>query len=187
LTFWVSSRLEELGDELPELTAEDTFDRQFRGDASTSGSRNASARAAGRKNQLQYVNALNRQVKSALENTKGSEADGDETKSVVRIRPPADTGRRLPVRQGPFLLRPAPRELDEVESTATDLHYFSYASPDDGSGSTLGIFLIASSSGKVDIGLEVEKIEAMWQSSNYNVNISKHFFIERICGLTISG
>jgi nucleoporin NUP82 len=184
LTVWVSSRFEKLGEELPEVSAEETFDRQFRGDTSTTSNarRASSSKAARHKGQLQYVNALNRQVRSARESSRASQA-WDDADCVVRIRPPADTGRGLPVRQGPFLLRPAPRELDDAESTGTDLHYFRYTparnDESEDEDAVLGVFLIASSSGKVDVGLEVETVEAMWQASGYDVGFGP-FIDERL-------
>ena len=76
------------------------------------------------------------------------------------------------MRQGPFLFQPAPRELDQGQGgNATDLVYInvegaSFLHPDDdGNEERLGVLAVAFSDGKVDICLDVEKIEAMWETS----------------------
>lgn len=75
--------------------------------------------------------------------------------------------------QGPFLLQPAPAELPYgLESRACDLTYISYQSSGvvgkeiseekEKHAPGLGVFAITYSDGKVDLCLEVEKVEARW-------------------------
>jgi len=74
----------------------------------------------------------------------------------------------LPIRQGPFLLQPEPRLLEgSEEEAATDIAYLSFGSDDDdeGEGSPikhLGIVTIAYQDGRVDLFLDVDKVEARW-------------------------
>jgi len=76
----------------------------------------------------------------------------------------------LPIRQGPFLLQPEPRLLEgSEEEAATDIAYLSFGSDDDddneGEGSPikyLGIVTIAYQDGRVDLLLDVDKVEARW-------------------------
>jgi nucleoporin NUP82 len=75
-----------------------------------------------------------------------------------------------PLRQGPFLLQPAPRSLEGSEGgDATDILYVSFGDHDDdasnaGETDQLGVVLIAFQDGKVDVCLDVEKVEAKWQN-----------------------
>lgn len=76
-----------------------------------------------------------------------------------------------PSRQGPFLLQPAPRLLENSEGgDATDIAYLSFEAnddePDDSARDTehLGILLVSYQDGKVDIFLDVEKVEARWDN-----------------------
>lgn len=75
----------------------------------------------------------------------------------------------MPARQGPFLLQPAPCELDADEDvpTACDLHYILVHLDDDddsdeGHSSPLGIIMMAYNNGKIDICVDVAKVEATW-------------------------
>jgi nucleoporin NUP82 len=83
---------------------------------------------------------------------------------------PPKTIKNLPAVQGPFLLQPAPRQLDGSDGgDATDVVHMTF-SP---SGSTdedqkdeterLGVVLIAYQDGRVDVCLDVEKVEATWE------------------------
>ena len=98
--------------------------------------------------------------------------EDEESEEVVKIVSPASTshhfgGARLK-RQGPFLLQPAPQELDgEIEEKANDIAYIHYSptSPGvatKGDGATLGVFVVSYNDGKIDICVEVEKVEARW-------------------------
>ncbi|GJN87826.1 hypothetical protein Rhopal_000781-T1 [Rhodotorula paludigena] len=120
--------------------------------------------------QQQYVNALIRQLTSPSR-ALPTNADDDEAhdphapvKLVAPSRPAF-----APRLQGPFLLQPAPAELDNgADPAACDLAYLSYArSEREGAalqeasaGEALGVFAIAYRDGKVDLCLEVEKVEA---------------------------
>ncbi|TFK76066.1 hypothetical protein BDN72DRAFT_831507 [Pluteus cervinus] len=91
----------------------------------------------------------------------------------VPMHPPT-TIKTLPARQGPFLLQPAPRTLDGSEGgDATDIAYLAFGTDDEmseeGEGSEtehLGIVMIAYQDGKVDLCLDVEKVEARWDLKN---------------------
>jgi nucleoporin NUP82 len=90
------------------------------------------------------------------------------TSLSVSMHPPT-TIKSRPVRQGPFLLQPSPRILEGSEGgDATDIMYLTFGSDceEDGEGETerLGIILIAFQDGKVDVCLDVEKVEARWET-----------------------
>lgn len=85
----------------------------------------------------------------------------------VPISPP-NTIKNQPVRQGPFLLQPSPRILEGSEGGhATDIVYLTFgADAEEGSeGETerLGVVLAVFQDGKVDVYLDVEKLEARWE------------------------
>lgn len=73
-------------------------------------------------------------------------------------------------RQGPFLLQPAPLDLkDSPGGDATDIAYLTlgsaFADDDDEasvSSERLGVVVIGYQDGRVDVCLDVEKIEARW-------------------------
>jgi len=82
---------------------------------------------------------------------------------------PPSTIKAQPVRQGPFLLQPSPHTLEGSEGgDATDIAYLTFGSDyeEDGEGETerLGIIMIAFQDGKIDICLDVEKVEARWET-----------------------
>ncbi|GLB33650.1 putative nuclear pore component [Lyophyllum shimeji] len=86
----------------------------------------------------------------------------------ILIHPPT-TIKAPPARQGPFLLQPSPRTLEGSEGgDATDMSYLAFDPEDDGGegdgGETehLGVVMIAFQDGKVDVCLDVEKVEARW-------------------------
>jgi nucleoporin NUP82 len=79
------------------------------------------------------------------------------------------TIRSQPMRQGPFLLQPSPCSLEDSEGgDATDISYLAFIRDDDdeGAGETerLGIVIVTYQDGKVDVCLDVEKVEARWES-----------------------
>ena len=83
---------------------------------------------------------------------------------------PPTTIRNPPVRQGPFLLQPAPRTLEGSEGgDAIDIIYLSFGGEGEeiGEGEVeterLGVVLVAFQDGKVDLFLDVEKVEARWE------------------------
>lgn len=74
-----------------------------------------------------------------------------------------------PMRQGPFLLQPSPRSLEDSEGgDATDIAYLAFIRDDDdedaGETERLGIVIVTHQDGKVDVCLDVEKVEARWES-----------------------
>lgn len=73
------------------------------------------------------------------------------------------------MRQGPFLLQPSPRSLESSEGgDASDIVYLAFMRDDDdddaGETERLGIVIVTYQDGKVDICLDVEKVEARWES-----------------------
>ena len=84
------------------------------------------------------------------------------------MHPPATVSHRI-ARQGPFLLQPSPRTLEGGEGgDATDIVYLAFGTDEDdeGEGETerLGVVLVAYQDGRVDVCLDVEKVEARWDS-----------------------
>lgn len=80
-----------------------------------------------------------------------------------------------PLRQGPFLMQPSPIELNsEREELASDLIHIRYQAPSgtgqsefDPSASSVGVFMIAYQN-RVDVHIEVDKVEPYWQSLPIN-------------------
>lgn len=110
--------------------------------------------------QHKYVSALIKQLPSG--------AVFPAVSHSVSMHPPS-TIKNQPLRQGPFLLQPSPRTLEGSEGgDATDIAYVAFA--DDGEedyeGGTerLGIIVMTHQDGKADICLDVEKVEARWES-----------------------
>lgn len=109
--------------------------------------------------QQKYVSALLRQLPPGTVYP--------ATSHFTSIHPPTSI-KMLPIRQGPFLLQPEPRLLEgSEEEAATDIAYLSFGSDDDdeGEGSPikhLGIVTIAYQDGRVDLLLDVDKVEARW-------------------------
>ncbi|KAF4574789.1 hypothetical protein EYR36_006139 [Pleurotus pulmonarius] len=86
----------------------------------------------------------------------------------ILMHPPSTIKPRA-LRQGPFLLQPSPRALEGSEGgDATDIIYVSCGSDEDESATNeqLGIILIAFQDGKVDLCLDLEKIEAKWETKH---------------------
>ncbi|KAL6309749.1 hypothetical protein BKA93DRAFT_876721 [Sparassis latifolia] len=88
------------------------------------------------------------------------------TPRFISMHPPT-TIKNTPMRRGPFLLQPSPRNLVGSEGgNATDIVYVSFGvDPEDsneGDMERLGIVLVSFQDGKVDVYLDVEKIEAQW-------------------------
>ncbi|KAH7887865.1 hypothetical protein F5I97DRAFT_1863655 [Phlebopus sp. FC_14] len=91
----------------------------------------------------------------------------------VPMHPP-HTIKSQPLRQGPFLLQPSPRTLEATEGgDATDIAYLAFINDDDdendGETERLGIIMVTYQDGKVDIYLDVEKVEARWESKTDRV------------------
>ncbi|KDR83564.1 hypothetical protein GALMADRAFT_219385 [Galerina marginata CBS 339.88] len=92
------------------------------------------------------------------------------TSKAVLMHPPT-TIKSPPLRQGPFLLQPSPRILEGSEGgDATDITYLAFGTdeddPDDDARDTehLGVMLVSYQDGKVDLFLDVEKVEARWDT-----------------------
>ncbi|KAI0303864.1 hypothetical protein BC826DRAFT_980012 [Russula brevipes] len=86
----------------------------------------------------------------------------------VLLHPPT-TMKTPPLRQGPFLLQPAPLTLDgSEECDVTDILYLSFDKDDDvdddGETERLGVVLVVTQDGKVDVCLDVDKVEARWET-----------------------
>jgi nucleoporin NUP82 len=80
-----------------------------------------------------------------------------------------------PLRQGPFLLQPAPLTLDGSEDgEATDILYLSFDNDDepddDGETERLGVVLVVTQDGKVDVCLDVDKVEARWETRQVSMS-----------------
>jgi nucleoporin NUP82 len=90
-----------------------------------------------------------------------------EGKSVL-LHPPR-TIKASPLRQGPFLLQPSPRSLEGSEGgDATDITYLSFPTTETDSedetkaAEQLGVLVASYQDGRVDLFLDVEKVEARW-------------------------
>ncbi|KAH9899737.1 hypothetical protein C8Q73DRAFT_639428 [Cubamyces lactineus] len=110
--------------------------------------------------QRKYVNALLKQLPPGTA--------WPATARLVPMHPPA-TVKNTPARQGPFLLQPSPRSLSGSEGgDATDIVYLSFgddaAEESDGETERLGLVLVTFQDGKVDLYLDVEKVEARWET-----------------------
>ncbi|KAF8665610.1 hypothetical protein AX16_000066 [Volvariella volvacea WC 439] len=98
------------------------------------------------------------------------------TSRSVPMHPPT-TIKASPARQGPFLLQPSPRLLEGSEGgDATDIAYLTFGvdeDPNDADGAQtehLGVVLLAYQDGKVDLCLDVEKVEARWETKHLPQN-----------------
>ncbi|KAF9483973.1 hypothetical protein BDN70DRAFT_873108 [Pholiota conissans] len=88
----------------------------------------------------------------------------------VQMHPPT-TIKASPLRQGPFLLQPSPRTLQDSEGgDATDIIYLSFGAElvdnEDDAPDTehMGIILVSYQDGRVDFFFDVEKVEARWDT-----------------------
>lgn len=123
--------------------------------------------------QLQYVNALVRQV-TATPSPSSSAAgdDADPWTSLTPITAPLHLP-GAPALQGPFLLQPGTVDLENFtaeggeEPRACDIAYVGYGGAastrgGEGEGESLGVIVTAWNDGKVELMVEVEKVEARW-------------------------
>ena len=120
--------------------------------------------------QHKYVTALVKQLPSGTPFPTQSQ--------TVPIRPPT-TIKHEPLRQGPFLLQPSPLAVEGSEGgDATDIIYTVLGNEEDdeydGETEKLGIVMIAYQDGKVDVCLDVDKVEARWEKKTVK-------FISSIC------
>lgn len=127
--------------------------------------------------QLKFVQALLQQQHPSTHLTdEGDQLDmpdevTDPESSHITVHYPSHF-RAIPIRQGPFLFQPAPRELeDSAESLACDIVYTTLQSSidggDPGSSNTGGSrrmssVLVAYTDGKLDVCIDCEKVEAQW-------------------------
>ena len=123
--------------------------------------------------QYKYINALLKQVPPGMV--------FPATSRSILIHPPT-TMRSSPLRQGPFLLQPSPCVIEGSEGgDATDIMYLAFGGDEDrddeGETERLGIVVLAYQDGKVDVCLDVDKIEARWEN--------KHVRIVKLPTLTI--
>ncbi|THH33582.1 hypothetical protein EUX98_g536 [Antrodiella citrinella] len=115
--------------------------------------------------QHKYVSALLRQLPPGTA--------FPATSRPVPVHPPT-TIKAKPIRQGPFLLQPAPRMLEGSEGAdASDILYVAFGGDEEDEESDterLGVVLVAFQDGKVDVCLDVEKIEAKWEHRQHSGN-----------------
>ncbi|GAB1519998.1 hypothetical protein RhiTH_003071 [Rhizoctonia solani] len=119
--------------------------------------------------QLKYVSSLKQQLKPI-----SSPAD-DQLLPTCLVHAPVSHS-FPPARQGPFLLQPAPKELGD--GLASDIVYLNIQVPNEligngladlknnPDGTSIPVVAIVCTDGKVDVCLDVEKIEAKWAKSN---------------------
>ncbi|KAG2013406.1 hypothetical protein CC2G_010323 [Coprinopsis cinerea AmutBmut pab1-1] len=109
--------------------------------------------------QRKYVTALTKQLPPGIVFPAASRP--------VSIHPPRTISSPVS-RQGPFLLQPSPRQLEGSEGgDATDIVYLEFGTDEDQEGEGqetdhLGVIMVAYQDGKVDVCLDVEKVEARW-------------------------
>ena len=98
---------------------------------------------------------------------------------TVSICPPTTT-KHEPLRQGPFLLQLSPLTVEGSEGgDATDVIYTVLGNEGDdkydGETKKLGIVIIAYQDGRVDVCLDVDKVEARWEKKT--VKLIQYLFI----------
>ena len=103
----------------------------------------------------------------------------DDSSEPVLVHPPTSAGSRKPLVQGPFLFQPAPRELDGDDiPRATDIFLLgggggarglrNEEEGEEGGEDKVGrksemtVLGLVFEDGKVDLCLEVEKMEGLW-------------------------
>ena len=110
----------------------------------------------------------------------------------VLMHPPS-TIKSQPLRQGPFLLQPAPRIIEgSLGGDATDITYLAFGADDDDfeddgrDTERLGVVLVAYQDGKVDVFLDVEKVEARWNTKQV-MDISSFKVMRRSYSIIVFG
>ncbi|KAI0693564.1 hypothetical protein BC835DRAFT_1415823 [Cytidiella melzeri] len=143
------------------VAAKQEFLTQSEGEPTSASTSSSNSLATIYDYQRKYVNALLKQSPPGT--------TFPSSPRMVLMHPPA-TIRAQPIRQGPFLLQPAPRSLEGSEGgDATDITYLSFGADGDdrreaeGETERLGVVLVAFQDGKVDLFLDVEKVEARWE------------------------
>lgn len=124
--------------------------------------------------QRKYVGGLMKQLPSGTTFPSPSRS--------VNVHPPRSFLNR-PSRQGPFLLQPSPVELKgSPGGDASDILYVTIACPssdeDDvneykSANERLDVVVIAFQDGRVDICLDLEKVEAKWETKKVNLRCSQ--------------
>jgi len=114
--------------------------------------------------QRKYVNSL---LKQTLHGSLSSNPQ------IVTVHPPKSFLAK-PAKQGPFLLQPSPIDIrDSPGGDASDIMYItmgsSFVEDDDISVNSLtseriGIVAVAYQDGRVDVCLDLEKVEAKWDT-----------------------
>lgn len=132
-------------------------------------------------NQSLYIKALFNQLPHDL-------VLGTSSRSVL-MHPPTTVPHHV-ARQGPFLLQPSPRTLEGVEcGDATDIVYLTFGADDDdeseGETDRLGIILVAYQDGRVDVCLDVEKVEARWDTKSVSGYWTRRSHFNRLTILVI--
>ncbi|KAH8830692.1 hypothetical protein DL96DRAFT_1707496 [Flagelloscypha sp. PMI_526] len=103
---------------------------------------------------------------------RGSKSPSFSLKETVLVQPPQNLKKQNPTRQGPFILRPFPSGLEHstIVNEVTDMTYLSLGGhilEEDGEdqfeAENLGVLLLAYKDGRVDLCLDVDKIEARWE------------------------
>ncbi|KAK4698743.1 nucleoporin NUP82, partial [Phenoliferia sp. Uapishka_3] len=133
-----------------------------------------STRALLLSHQLKYVASLSKQASTSSQPIPTTdESTSSDPPLLIRIIAPRNPSSLT--KQGPFLLQPAPVELDNGhDSNACDIVYTSYQSKSmrngvevvDPDSAGLGVFAISYSDGKIDFCIEVEKVEACWGNNS---------------------
>lgn len=100
----------------------------------------------------------------------------------VSLHPPT-TIKLPPLRQGPFLLQPSPIILQDSEGgDATDIAYLAFRTDsdqideDEVDPEHIGAILVSYQDGKVDLLLDVEKVEARWDHKHVRKMYASVFF-----------
>ncbi|EKM59400.1 uncharacterized protein PHACADRAFT_114086 [Phanerochaete carnosa HHB-10118-sp] len=133
--------------------------QEFLSQGESSGSPSSGSMTGLYENQHKYVTALLKQLPPGT-------AYPSKSRSVL-MHPPT-TMRTQAIRQGPFLLQPAPLSIEGSDGgDATDVVYLAFGADsdeeDEGETERLGVVLVAYQDGKVDVFLDVEKVEARWE------------------------
>lgn len=118
--------------------------------------------------QLKFIQSLLDQ-RPISPHTNGDTSGIEEDEDSILVQYPPYL-RRPPARQGPFLLQPAPHELDSDidEPAASDLIYILTDSETGAEAveipiaPAIGFLLVSYEDGKVDICADVAKVEATW-------------------------
>ena len=99
-----------------------------------------------------------------------SQMTGEDSRTAELSVP---TSGRAALSQGPLLLNPAPRDLEDEDddALASDIAIV---------GEDVGLVIVAWSSGRVDVGFELEHPEARWESTQVSLHVD-------VCWLTLTG